>query len=325
MIFDLIKLGGSVLTDKGTPYRLRDDVVSRLAREVADGIAEERWQSGAGLVIVHGAGSFGHPRAAASSIPVLGRTAPTPTLQNPPSPSISPVPQSPPATQSSSTPLPSLRQTVVHVQAEVRRLHLALLEALVDAGVPAVSLPGAGFLRMQNGRLERPDLTEFLRATSQGLVPVTCGDVILDASRGPHVVSGDRVMMEICRQSEPERVTFVTDVDGVYDRNPADPEARLLSQLCLSVSDEHPAEKRPAEERLAIERPAETPHRGDLTSAEGRSEWVDVTGGMEGKLDEIRSIVDGKRSTFIVSGLHPGRLEARLRGAPVVGTAITTN
>ncbi|MEZ4648363.1 MAG: isopentenyl phosphate kinase [Candidatus Eisenbacteria bacterium] len=310
VIFDLIKLGGSVLTDKRTPYRLREDVLRRLAREILEGVPEERWQSGAGIVIVHGAGSFGHPRASSSALPVLGRAT------------------------SSSAPLPSLRQSVVTVQAEVRRLHLMLLETLVEVGIPAVSLPGAGFLRMQNGRLERPDLTEFLRATSQGLVPLTCGDVILDAVKGPHVISGDRVMVEICRQSEPERVTFVTDVDGVYDRDPESPEAILIDRLDLSTGwIRTPGEPEPGVDRaLEARRPRSERHGDERCADERRGDErrrdeprADVTGGMEGKLEEIQRIADAQRDTVILSGLEPGRLEARLRGDAVLGTSISAS
>ena len=208
MILDLIKLGGSVLTDKRGRLALRQEVLARIAREIAESLPDERWQTGAGLVIVHGAGSFGHPRAlecglgAAPSGGDDGRS----------------VPRGPRPLPLFSE--PSLRDAVVAIQEEIRRLHLALLQELVQAGVPAMSLPGAGFLRMSGGRLERPDLTELLRAGAQGFVPVTCGDVVIDSAQGPRIVSADRVTLEICRQAEPERVTFVTDVDGVFDRDP---------------------------------------------------------------------------------------------------------
>ncbi len=48
----LIKLGGSVITDKSQYRRFDKDAVSRLCREIAE--------SGKQAVVVHGAGSFGH-------------------------------------------------------------------------------------------------------------------------------------------------------------------------------------------------------------------------------------------------------------------------
>ncbi len=51
----ILKLGGSVVTDKSVPFSVREDEVRRLAREVSE--------SGVEVVIVHGGGSFGHPVA----------------------------------------------------------------------------------------------------------------------------------------------------------------------------------------------------------------------------------------------------------------------
>ena len=54
----VLKLGGSLITDKSKPYSLRADVLKKAAAEVAgslrDGIIDK-------LVIVHGVGSYGHP------------------------------------------------------------------------------------------------------------------------------------------------------------------------------------------------------------------------------------------------------------------------
>jgi len=54
----VIKLGGSLLTDKSTPYKLREDVIKAVAVEIKECIDLGLIKS---LVIVHGVGSFGHP------------------------------------------------------------------------------------------------------------------------------------------------------------------------------------------------------------------------------------------------------------------------
>lgn len=51
----VVKLGGSIVTDKATPFSYRGETVVRLAEKMA--------RSGASLVVVHGGGSFGHPVA----------------------------------------------------------------------------------------------------------------------------------------------------------------------------------------------------------------------------------------------------------------------
>ena len=294
MIFDLIKLGGSVLTDGGERLTPRRDVLRRIAREIVESLPEERWQTGAGLVIVHGAGSLRRPWAQDHE---LGPGSDVPD-RRPPNAGAGRAPE--PSS-------PALRVRVVAVQEEIRHLHLALLQSLVEAGVPAVSLPGAGFLRISDGRLERPDLTEMLRAAAQGFVPVSCGDVVFDPKQGPRVISGDRLMVEICRQTEPGRATFVTDVEGVFDRDPSCPEASLLTRLEVD------------EGRLGP-----WPCAAPDSSPESASVRFDGTGGMYGKLDALTRIASPNRQTFVVSGLVPGRLGSYLRGEGVRGTSVVS-
>ncbi len=51
----IVKLGGSVITDKSKPYSYRPDVASALAEEIAS--SDEK------VVVVHGGGSYGHTAA----------------------------------------------------------------------------------------------------------------------------------------------------------------------------------------------------------------------------------------------------------------------
>ncbi len=53
MTLILIKLGGSVLTDKSIPFSFDQETTKRLSREIK--VSEED------IVVVHGGGSFGHP------------------------------------------------------------------------------------------------------------------------------------------------------------------------------------------------------------------------------------------------------------------------
>ena len=53
----LLKIGGGVITDKTKRYGLLDDVLVRLAREIADGYGKLKDTD---LIIGNGAGSFAH-------------------------------------------------------------------------------------------------------------------------------------------------------------------------------------------------------------------------------------------------------------------------
>src|SRR4030042_4606675 len=135
----LVKLGGSVLAAKARPLTFRAAVARRLARELApfaDG----------GLVVVHGAGGFGHAGARRYGLrdglrgdrQVMGTAV---------------------------------------VQRDVRALNLRVLGALIDAGVPAVSIPAGSFMELDGGRLVEFDAVPFQRAAARGPVPVPLRDV----------------------------------------------------------------------------------------------------------------------------------------------------
>ncbi|MCW6167745.1 MAG: hypothetical protein LVQ64_04765 [Thermoplasmatales archaeon] len=97
----VVKLGGSVLTRKRESEKLRPKVLARLAREVS-GVRTHR------IVLLHGAGGFGHPGAVRFG------------LSRPPDGSASPAER--------------IRGAAI-VSAEVRRLHLAVLRAIPSSAV----------------------------------------------------------------------------------------------------------------------------------------------------------------------------------------------
>ena len=49
----VIKLGGSLLTDKSKPYTMRKEKFRKIAKELKENLDE--------IIIVHGVGSYGHP------------------------------------------------------------------------------------------------------------------------------------------------------------------------------------------------------------------------------------------------------------------------
>lgn len=182
-VVHLVKLGGSVLTEKGDEPVLREDVVERLAQELA--------APGHELVIVHGAGSFGHPIAQEHYLDrgVSGAKA---------------------------------ASAAATVHRQVRELDLHLLEALGQAGLAPVSLAPFGQLGASDGAPGAWNMVPVHRCLGLGFTPVTFGDVVLDTHRGATVVSGDQLMVELARFLDPDQVIFVLDEDGVHDKPPAD-------------------------------------------------------------------------------------------------------
>jgi len=182
----VIKLGGSVITRKREVERLRPKLLARLAAEVASCSEVPR-------ILLHGAGSFGHPGAVRFG------------LARPPAPGDSAGERA---------------RGAAIVATEVRRLHLSVLKELVRAGAAPASVPMATHARNREGRLVALDPAPFSEALARGLLPVSFGDVVPDEAWGASILSADTIAVELARALRPERVIFVSDVPGVLEGPP---------------------------------------------------------------------------------------------------------
>lgn len=238
----LVKLGGSLLTDKKREQAFRPLRCRRLLGELAD--------SGP-LVLVHGAGSFGHPQVkrakAALARPGLKQELAVATV------------------------LESLR---------LLRSNLAQQARKVGLDLAPINLDGRG--------LGPVALKEVRAALAAGRVPVLHGTLVRDG-RAWRVLGGDEIMAALAQHLKPRRVLFATDVQGLYDRDPTERGARLLSEA-------------------------------KQAAPTGSGRGADVTGRMAGKIAWA-----GKAAkiapTWILGGHIPGRLQNALQGDPL-GTRV---
>jgi isopentenyl phosphate kinase len=196
----VIKLGGSVITRKKEVERLRPKLLARLTREIASCADVPR-------VLLHGAGSFGHPGAARFG------------LARPPDPGGSAGERA---------------RGAAIVATEVRRLHLSVLKDLVRAGAAPASVPMATHARNREGRLVTLDPRPFSDALARGWLPVSFGDVVPDELWGASILSADTIAIELARALRPSRVIFVSDVPGILE-GPSTGRRRAVPEVTESV------------------------------------------------------------------------------------------
>jgi len=252
-----VKFGGSVITRKKETSALRPKVLSRLAVELHDG-----WEKGGRppLVVIHGAGSFGHPWAKKWA---LNRPPPSPRNGRGRGAAI----------------------TGYHV----RTLHVEVLRALLDAGLPAQSIPPASIAMNEKGEFASLEIKPFQEALSRGTVPVTCGDVVPDTSWEFSILSGDTIMLELSRKLPIKRAVFVSDVDGFLE---------------------------PDDMRKVIPRVTEE----SLSRLKADSKTPDVTGGIVGKAAKMVEMGAIGVHAGLINGLRVGRLERAAGGEDVYGS-----
>jgi isopentenyl phosphate kinase len=202
----LVKLGGSVITDKTQYRKFRRAATDRLAREIK--------RSGQQVIVVHGAGSFGHVQAKKYSL----NRGHVDDAQIP---------------------------GVSEVMLDVRDLNLRVMRSLHSAGLPAASIPPSACALLKEGALSWLDMEPFKGYLRLGLTPVTFGDVALDERRGFGICSGDQLMLALVKEFKPERIIFCADVDGIYTCDPnLDPGAQLIERVDRAILDALPRTER---------------------------------------------------------------------------------
>jgi len=252
----LVKLGGSLITDKRQPYTPRSDVLARLAVEIREALEAAR-----PLVIGHGSGSFGHV-AAARYRTHEGLVGPD-----------------------------SVRGWA-EVHDAAARLNRLVVRALLEAGVPAVSVPPSAGCVAVNRHITRWELAPLRCLLDAGLVPVPYGDVVADGAQGCAIAATEELFWYLSTAFPVRRVLMVGRVDGVLRGN-----GELVGELTAADF-----------EGL----------KGEIKGAAG----VDVTGGMLQKVEYLLALATRGVPGLILNGDVPGRLRQALEGEAVVGTVI---
>ncbi len=257
-----LKLGGSLITDKTGVEAVRADVLTRLAQEIQQ--ARLAWPD-LQIVLGHGSGSFGHVAGARHGT----RQGVHSTGQ---------------------------WRGFAEVSAAALRLNRLVVEALLAAGVSAMSFAPSASVQCVDGRITSIALHPIEQALQAGLLPVTHGDVAFDAVRGGTIVSTEEVMVALAEEGlRPSWFLLAGETEGVYD---------LHGQVIPHIS----AKTLP-----------------QIEAALGGSRGADVTGGMLTKVQSMLALTAQfpALSVRVFSGLQPGTLYHTLcQPAAARGTAI---
>lgn len=277
----IVKLGGAAITNKGKLESIDEESLRsacaqlRQAMSESDGTAPEKvrgmdWSrrpgdpadpvvdaegfagmAGLGLdsnfVVVHGAGSFGHFQASRSGVHKGGLHS---TL---------------------------VKAGFVATRISVTSLNQEIVRALAREGIPSVGMsPFACGWSTQRRNLASANASQIIESLHAGFVPVLHGDAVLDESLDCTILSGDVIIRHLAQLLTPKYVVFLTDVHGVYDRPPTDPNAVLLKEI--EVDDNG---------GWSIVKPA---LQGNRKGVEISVAAHDTTGGMETKILEAAVI-----------------------------------
>lgn len=214
----VVKLGGAAITHKDSAVESLDEPALRsVAETIATAIEELRDAEGRApkVIVVHGAGSFGHQHAKAYGVArggagALNERAPEDDVNR------------------------RLRLGFAKTRNAVCRLNSLVVSALVDAGVNAVGVSPFGAWSTRDGgqslnvETSPNAMAVAIKTIDAGLVPVLHGDAVFDVDTDVAILSGDVVVRELCAFFKPKRAVFVTDVPGIFDKPPPKPARRRV-------------------------------------------------------------------------------------------------
>ena len=273
------KLGGAAITRKGERAEVLDEgALGACVAQVAGVWPELR---GGGLILVHGAGSFGHWQAKEGRIHE-GWQGPD-------------------------------RLGFARTRAAVTRLNSLVVSRLVDAGIPAVGLPafpawttaGPGCLALGDGEGSADGPTSAAAAAlAAGLLPVLHGDAVLDEVQGCAILSGDVLVRELALALGARHAVFLTNVDGLFDRPPEQPGAEPISKVVVSGA---------GEPWTWCGRDGRMRGEGDAELTVGATD--DVTGGVVTKIREAAGAAEGGVPVLIARAGSPHGRAAIVHGA----------
>jgi isopentenyl phosphate kinase len=192
----VLKLGGSVITEKDTPETIDDAALADVAGAVGDAVETDGADD---LVVVHGGGSFGHYHASAHGVSTTQGTHDATAVRE--------------------------------IHGAMKRLNSAVVDALVSHDVPALpvhplscaSTDGSGTLSFAAKQVETM-LTE-------GFVPVVHGDVVAREGEGAAILGGDDIVASLAASLGADRVGLCSTVPGVLDDGRVIPEITSFEEV----------------------------------------------------------------------------------------------
>lgn len=181
----LVKLGGSLITDKNRPRHFRASVVQRIASDIKT-VTTCTNNPEHKLIIGHGSGSFGHIEAKKyntihsvnSTDDWLGFTK------------------------------------VAHAASALSQL---VLSEFIKADVPAFRVQPSASITAYDGQVQEMNTVVIRSALNHDLIPLIHGDVAYDEIRGGTIVSTETIFSYLVQELDISRIILLGEVDGVFD------------------------------------------------------------------------------------------------------------
>ncbi len=261
-----LKLGGGTITYDGKESTPNIEVIDRLLSE----IKRAKDEYGFKLILGHGSGSYAHVPAAKYKVN------------------------------------DGLKYDFSKIGATItcntaKALNTVIVEEAIKIGLNAYPFSPSSFAYARDGRIIKGITDGIRKSLESGFIPVVYGDVLIDEVKGVTIASTEEVFSFLANEFGPDKVIIGTDVDGVFDSNPAkNADAKKISKVDKSNID-------------II-----------LKGASESNKSFDVTGGMHTKVEMLYNMIKGINEKFgkssigyIGNATKDGAIGQMLSGKPI--------
>jgi len=178
----LVKIGGSVITEKRNPFTALNEVIDRLSSE----ICSARKLSRSKIILGNGGGSFPHVFAEKFQVQkgIVGGGG---------------------------------SKGFSLVQNSAANLNRIVVDSLICHGEDAVSISPSSCVMAESSRVRSWDMEIIKKMLAINLLPVIYGDVVIDIKQGFSIVSTEELLFYLAKSLNVKRVIIGTNVDGVID------------------------------------------------------------------------------------------------------------
>ena len=190
-----LKLGGSLITIKDQPHTPRQDVLERLAQEIAQARADNPKIK---LLLGHGSGSYGHVAAEEHHTRLGVKTSED-------------------------------WYGFVEVWHQAAALNRLVMQALSQANVAALAFPPSAMVYTKGRQIADWSLEPIFSALENGVIPVVYGDVVFDQKLGGTILSTEELFAHLAANLEPSHLLLACNEPGVWQDYPSN--TSLLKEI----------------------------------------------------------------------------------------------
>ncbi|MFW9828591.1 MAG: type 2 isopentenyl-diphosphate Delta-isomerase [Candidatus Thorarchaeota archaeon] len=178
----LLKLGGSLLTDKNEPFSLREEILEKCINQIIE--------SKKLIILIHGGGSFGHPLAKKYQI-----------------------------TQGLNHSIKDQIMGLSKTHEAMSKFNSIIINKFLEKGYPVVSIQPSSIFIQDFNEIVIKSIDPIEKFLDLGVTPILYGDILLSKDYSFTILSGDQIILNLCKAIQNfkiSKVIFAIEQDGIF-------------------------------------------------------------------------------------------------------------